>query len=390
MKAKGSLLVVDDEANIRRILQAFFEKAGFEVMAAEGGTEALHLLKERKFACVLSDITMPGMSGYDLLKAIKAQPDSPEVVLMTAFGTIPQAVQAIRDGAFEYITKPFDLDSLKKVISSAVKPAAVKRAAVGGTLKAKPFIAVSPAMKEVEAIVSKAADSKATVMIGGESGVGKEVIARMLHDRSSRSSEPFVAVSCAALPETLLESELFGYEPGAFTGANGAKLGRFETASGGTLFLDEVGEIPLSVQVKLLRALQERQIERLGSNQPTDVDVRVVTATHRSLQDAVDAGTFRLDLLYRLQVIELTIPPLRERPEDVEPLAKLFIEKYCQENHRQLLGLNSGALKVMQSYRWPGNVRELENVIERAVVMADEAADELCISLLPKTLQAAA
>lgn len=391
MKAKKTILVVDDEVNIRRILQAYFEKAGYEVAVAPCASAALQMLSERAFDCVLSDVTMPGMTGSELLKEVHSRWPQMPMVLMTAFGTIPQAVQAIRDGAAEYVTKPFDLDALKRIITGAVRPAAGSGLKSGskGSLNTKAFIAADPAMKEVEEVATRAADSRATVMIGGESGVGKEVIARLLHERSSRASGPFVAVSCAALPETLLESELFGYEKGAFTGASADKVGRFEAASGGTLFLDEVGEIPLSIQVKLLRALQERQIERLGSSQPVAVDVRVITATHRDLQKAVEDGTFRLDLLYRLQVIELAVPALRDRPGDMEPLAAHFLAKYGPENGKPNLSLSSAALAALKAYAWPGNVRELENAIERAVVMADPNTTSIGPELLPKNIRAA-
>lgn len=386
--AKRHLLLVDDEPNIRRILQVAFEKDGYFVSVAADGREALECFSKQAPDCVLTDVTMPGMTGYELLREVKSKSDTP-VVIMTAFGTIPQAVQAIRDGAFEYVTKPFDLDHLKKVVAAAMqnaKPA--KRVATKSD--GPSFIAESPVMKEVFETVGQVADSRATVLITGESGVGKEVVSKALHTLSSRSKQPFVAVSCAALPETLLESELFGYEKGAFTGATGAKVGRFELAHNGTLMLDEIGEIPMSVQVKLLRVLQEREFEKLGSNSPTKVDVRLVTATNRDLKQAVDEGVFRLDLLYRLQVVELHIPPLRERIEDILPLAQLFLDKYCGENDRDPLGVTDEALDLLQAYYWPGNVRELENVMERAVVLSGPTDAYLNARLLPPSLKKAA
>jgi two-component system, NtrC family, response regulator AtoC len=310
---------------------------------------------------------------------------------MTAYGTIPQAVQAIRDGAFEYVTKPFDLDALKRVVASALEegaPASPRRAK--GKSKESSFLAESPAMREILDTVRQVADSRATVLITGESGTGKEVVAKALHGLSARSAKSFVAVSCAALPETLLESELFGYEKGAFTGAQASRVGRFETAHQGTLFLDEIGEVPLGIQVKLLRVLQEREFERLGSAKPVRVDVRLVTATNRDLQEAVDGGTFRLDLLYRLQVVEIRIPPLRERVEDVLPLARLFLEKYARENERAPLALDERAERALQAYRWPGNVRELENVVERAVVLSPSEETSLGLALLPASVRQAA
>jgi DNA-binding NtrC family response regulator len=393
MKSKR-ILIVDDEPSIRRILQVAFEKAGYQAFVAEDALRAHEALSAETVDCVLTDVTMPGKTGYELLREIKAErPDLP-VVIMTAFGTIPQAIQAIRDGAFEYVTKPFDLDALKKVVAHALEGDGSTQVVSGGRPKKakidRPFIAESPAMKEVLEVIHQVADSKATVLITGESGAGKEVVARALHTFSSRSGQPFVAVSCAALPETLLESELFGYEKGAFTGAQGAKAGRFELAQGGTLFLDEIGEIPMATQVKLLRVLQEREFERLGASKPTKVDVRLVTATNRDLREAVDEGIFRLDLMYRLQVVELYIPPLRQRKEDIEPLAQHFLAKYCAENDRERLNLGKEALSHLRGYAWPGNVRELENTIERAVVLSRPDETELTIRLLPPALRHAA
>ncbi|MES1227528.1 MAG: sigma-54 dependent transcriptional regulator, partial [Armatimonadota bacterium] len=299
-------MIVDDELNIRRILQAAFDKNGWHALVAENGEEALAIISDDNVDCVLTDVTMPGMTGYELqAKLSVSHPDLP-VIIMTAYGTIPQAVAAIRHGAYEYVTKPFDLDALKRVIAAALEgrgwgaPKASKRSTQVSPRRA--FIASSPKMKEVEMVVKQVADSRATVLVTGESGTGKEVVARMLHELSPRALKPFVAVNCAALPETLLESELFGHEKGAFTGADQAKPGRFELADGGTLFLDEIGDIPMATQIKLLRVLQEREFERLGGTKPTKVDVRLVTATNRNLQALVDEGTFRLDLLYRLQV----------------------------------------------------------------------------------------
>lgn len=392
MKVKKKILIVDDEPNIRRILQVAFEKEGYFPLIADDAYRAMELVQSEDPDCVLTDVTMPGKTGYELLKDLKSYKEDLPVVVMTAYGTIPQAIQAIRDGAFEYVTKPFDLESLKKVVSSALEshssPQTVYKSSRPKSKGA--FLAESSAMREVLATIQQVADSRATVLITGESGVGKEVVARALHTLSSRAANPFVAVSCAALPETLLESELFGYEKGAFTGAQGAKAGRFETANTGTLFLDEIGEIPMSIQVKLLRVLQEREFERLGSNKPTKVDVRVVTATNRPLQEAVDQGIFRLDLLYRLQVVEINIPPLRERIEDIEPLANLFLAKYSEENGRGTLMVGDAARNLLHAYAWPGNVRELENVMERAVVLSGPTDSELVPRLLPPTLQRAA
>lgn len=391
---KKRVLIVDDEPNIRRILEVAFEREGIQAIGVEGAQQAIDELARKRVDCVLTDVTMPGMTGYDLLRELRlSHPETP-VVIMTAYGTIPQAVQAIRDGAFEFVTKPFDLDSLKKVVKSAFE-ADMDQASPGKPAKKKKakgpqktaFIAESQVMKDIHETIKQVADARATVLITGESGTGKEVVAKLLHELSPRHDQPFVALSCAALPETLLESELFGYEKGAFTGANADKKGKFEAADGGTLFLDEIGEVPLTIQAKLLRVLQEREFERLGSNVPTKIDVRLVTATNRDLQEMVDAGTFRLDLLYRLQVIELQLPPLRERVDDIRPIAEHFLRAFSEENGRQLAKIGKDALEALQSYAWPGNIRELGNTIERAVVLAGKDDTELGLKHLPQALK---
>jgi DNA-binding NtrC family response regulator len=395
MKTNPHLLIVDDEPNIRRILQVAFEKAGYTPVVAESAEQGLQMARQNPPDLVLSDVTMPGMSGHEFLKELRVHLPEVPVVLMTAYGSIPQAIQAIRDGASEFVSKPFDLETLKKVVANALKdgdaqPAAKKpKGKAASASEGSGIIAESPKMRAVLAMVDRVAESRATVMIGGESGVGKEVIARALHNRSLRKNGPFVAVSCGALPETLIESELFGHERGAFTGAQSVKLGRFELANAGTLFLDEIGEVPLSTQVTLLRVLQEREVQRLGGEKSLPVDVRLITATHRDLHVAVEEGRFRLDLLYRLQVIELNIPPLRERLEDIEPLARHFLARYAKENEREALDLSPETLKVLQAYHWPGNVRELENAMERATVLAESDAKFVTPTLLPRWLTAA-
>ncbi|MFM9874456.1 MAG: sigma-54-dependent transcriptional regulator [Fimbriimonadaceae bacterium] len=396
MSIKKRVLVVDDELNIRRILQASFDKNGWVALTAENGQEALTILGREEIDCVLTDVTMPGMSGYDLQKEIADRYPALPVVIMTAYGTIPQAIQAIRNGAYEFLTKPFDLDSVKKIIQSALdgvevggKKSSKNRKKSGGFVE-RTFIAESPVMREILEMVEQVADSRATVLVTGESGTGKEVVARMIHSASARKENPFVAISCAALPETLLEAELFGHEKGAFTGADHEKAGRFELADTGTLFLDEVGDIPMPIQIKLLRVLQEREFERLGATKPTRVDVRLVTATNRDLQEAVDEGTFRLDLLYRLQVVEILLPPLRDRMEDIAPLCEHFLAKYSAENGRKLATVGMEALAILQGYSWPGNVRELENTMERATVMAGAGEVEVLPKHLPAKLRSAA
>jgi len=387
---KKRILIVDDEPNIRRILQVAFEKDGHQAMIAEDGWNATQLLAESTYDCVITDVTMPGMTGYELQSFVAEKyPDTP-VVIMTAYGTIPQAISAIRNGAHEFVTKPFDLDNLKKVVYSAFDQGTSPKKAGGAKKKSGvSFIAESAQMKEVYELIEQVADSRATVLITGESGTGKEVVANLLHTLSPRASKAFVATSCAALPETLLESELFGYEKGAFTGAVGSKIGRFEAADQGTLFLDEIGEIPLGIQAKLLRVLQEREFERLGGTKAVKIDTRLVTATNRDLQAEVDAGTFRLDLLYRLQVVEIALPALRERPDDILPLAKHFLAKFSAENDRHVAGFEKDAEAALLAYAWPGNVRELGNVIERAVVLAPREADAITAKQLPKTFAAA-
>lgn len=390
MSEKQRILVVDDEPNIRRILQVAFEKAGYVADVAEDARTALEMFSVQRPDCIVTDVTMPGMTGYELLREIRSRDADVPIIIMTAFGTIPQAVQAIRDGAYEYVTKPFDLDSLKRIVASALKPVAKTKATKRSEKTTKTFIAESPAMKLVFETVRQVADSRATVLVTGESGVGKEVVARSLHDLSPRLKQPYVAVSCAALPESLLESELFGYEKGAFTGAAGSKLGRFELADQGTLFLDEIGDIPATIQVKLLRVLQEREFERLGASKPTKVDVRLITATNRDLREAVDAGEFRMDLLYRLQVVEIHIPALRERREDILPLAQHFLARFAVENQRSPLEIAPEAVEMLLAYHWPGNVRELENTMERAVVLAGKEQVLLNVGLLPPNMRRAA
>ena len=386
----GPLLIVDDEPNIRRILQVAFEKAGIETVVAENGLQALRVLETGPVSGVLTDVTMPEMTGFELHDQIIARwPDLP-VIIMTAYGTIPQAVAAIRKGAYEFITKPFDLDSLKKIVKSALGETPAPRAKRGAKKGKATFIAASPAMKEVEKLVQQVADTRATVLITGESGTGKEVVAKLLHELSPRAGQPFIAASCAAIPESLMESELFGYEKGAFTGAQGSKPGRFELANNGSLFLDEIGDVPPLIQVKLLRVLQEREFERLGATAPTKVDVRLITATNRDLHQMVEDGAYRLDLLYRLQVVEVHLAPLRSRVEDVGALASHFLAKFSAENGRSLSTISQDAMRRLEAYAWPGNVRELSNAIERATVLAAKEETVLDVSHLPSALRQAA
>lgn len=387
----GHVLVVDDEENIRRILEASLNKQGWEVSTCADGHEATEWLHTRSADVILSDVTMPRKDGFALFNEVKATWPTTPFVFMTAFGTIPQAVQAIREGAFEYIPKPFDLKAVHRLLQKAVREAekGPQKPTTASAPKSEVIIQ-SPAMQEVYELAGQAAQSKATVLITGESGTGKEVLAKYLHQASPRSAAPFVAVNCAAIPDSLLESELFGYERGAFTGADQPKAGKFEAAHGGTLFLDEIGEIPHTTQVKLLRVLQEREVERLGSNLPTAVDVRLIAATNQDLHKLVDDGAFRLDLLYRLQVIDLYLPPLRERVEEIIPLAEAFKSRFNLENEKEVVGFDPEVKQALLSYQWPGNIRELENTVERAVVLCPEGQALIKLAQLPASLRRAA
>lgn len=392
MRQQPTILIVDDEQNIRRVLEAAFQKDGYQVLTAAHGHQALKALQEEPVDVMISDVVMPDMNGLELLKKSREYNPDLTVIMMTAYGTIPSAVDAIRIGALDFLTKPLDLDVLKKLVRNGLRDREKPAQSKGVKRKAKTsveFVGKSPSIQEVLQIVERVADARTTVLITGESGTGKELIARMLHEKSSRAGGPFVAVSCAAIPETLLESELFGAVKGAFTGADADRPGRFEMANGGTLFLDEIGDVPPLIQVKLLRVLQEREIERLGSSKTIPVDVRLVTATNRNLEEAVQEGMFRGDLYYRLQVVQIELPALRDRIEDVPLLVDFFLKKYVSENGRNLRTLHPGALEVLQQYQWPGNVRELENAIEHAVVLAPPDADELVAEYLPTQIRRA-
>ncbi len=388
MKNKHKILIVDDEPNICLILQAALERAGFAVSTTPSAEDAVKLISEQQYELIISDVMMPGMTGVELLKHLNETSQNIPVLLMTAYGTIQGAVDAMRLGAVDYLTKPIDLEHLKKSVNFWIKTS--QKTQQNSTKKTETkdleLIGESKKMKDVFELVQKVADSRATVLITGESGTGKEMIAKAIHKQSSRNKKPFIAISCAALPETLLESELFGHEKGAFTGADNMKQGRFELADGGTLFLDEIGEIPPLIQVKLLRVLQEREFERLGGTKPISVDVRLIAATNRNLQQAVEENTFRQDLLYRLQVIEIELPPLRERIEDIEPLVYHFLKKY----QTTIQSVDNSALDILKKYTWHGNVRELENCIERAIVLAPKNTTTLTTELLPPSLQSAA
>ncbi|GIV08726.1 MAG: acetoacetate metabolism regulatory protein AtoC [Fimbriimonadales bacterium] len=385
-----TILIVDDELNIRRVLERALTREGYQVHTAEGGHQALRVLDETPCDLMLTDVVMPDMTGLELLKRVRQKYPNLQVILMTAFGTIPTAVEAMRSGAYDFLTKPLDMEVLRKVVRHALRePAAAPKTASrkASNRKQVKFVGESPAIKQVLETVERVADARTTVLITGESGTGKELIARMLHERSHRANKPFVAVSCAAIPETLLEVELFGAVKGAYTGAETDRIGKFEAAHEGTLFLDEIGDIPPLIQVKLLRVLQEREIERLGSNTAIPIDVRLVAATNRNLEEAVETGGFRSDLYYRLQVVPIHLPPLRERREDIPLLARHFLKKFAQENGRALREISSEAILLLQNACWRGNVRELENVMESAVVLAPPDTEVLLPEHLPSMLR---
>lgn len=376
------ILLVDDEVAHLKTLERLFLKEGYEVATAEGGQQALDLMRESKFNLVITDLMMPEIDGMDLLKLARTLQPETEVILMTAFGTVERAVEGMKEGAYDFVSKPIKRATILKAARQGLERQALLvenkelKARLADLQEERTIVGQSILMREAVDRVRQVAPSDATVLITGESGTGKELFAQMIYRLSRRADKPFVAVNCAALPESILESELFGYEKGAFTGANQRKIGRFEAADEGTLFLDEIGELSPQVQVKLLRVLQEGAFERLGSNVPTEVDVRILAATNKDLEAEMREGNFREDLFYRLNVIDIKIPPLRHRLEDVPLLAEHFLQVYVDKNGRRIQGFSEEALQSLSNYHWPGNVRELENVIERAVVLdKDERID---------------
>ncbi|WP_375770893.1 sigma-54 dependent transcriptional regulator [Archangium gephyra] len=368
---KGNVLLVDDDPAVAKVLGALLGQAGLTVHTASNGQEALVQLGRKPIDVVVSDVRMPGMGGMELLAEVgRSWPDVP-VILLTAHGTVPLAVEAMKAGAADFALKPFDREEILFSIRKALLRAQQQEGARPLVKEASSFVGGSTAMAEVQAMLTRAASGTATVLLRGESGTGKELAAKAVHDASPRRGGPFVKLHCAALPDTLLESELFGYEKGAFTGAATRKPGRVELASGGTLFLDEIGDITPQVQVKLLRLLQEREFERLGGTQTLKVDVRFVAATHRNLEEMVRKGEFREDLFYRLNVVPVWLPPLRARPEDIEPLVRHFLDVHAKANGRPPFTLTPDGLEALRTQPWPGNVRQLQNFIERLVVLSD-------------------
>jgi len=372
---KPRILVVEDEAKLRRVINLHLSAEGWEVDEASTAEEALAKLSQA--GVVLTDLKLPGMSGIELLARAREKNARAPVILMTAFGTIENAVEAMKLGAADFILKPFSPDHLSTILNKSLEVLSLReentrlRDELGQRYRADQIVAGAPRMKEALDAAFRVAGARSNVLLCGESGVGKDLFARLIHHQSPRREKPFVKINCAAIPENLLESELFGYEKGAFTGASLAKPGKFEQADTGTVFLDEIGDVPLSIQVKLLRVIQEREFERLGSNKTRQVDVRVVAATNVDLRKALEQGTFREDLYYRLNVFPITIPPLRDRKQDIPELAERFLKRVSREQGAAVTGIAPEALSRLVAWQWPGNVRELENVIERSVVLAE-------------------
>ncbi|MBI4891938.1 MAG: sigma-54-dependent Fis family transcriptional regulator [Acidobacteria bacterium] len=371
---KTRILVVEDEDKLRRVVCLQLESAGYEAVGAGSAEEALRLAGGA--GLVLTDMRLPGMDGIDLLKALQRQNARIPVIVMTAFGTVELAVESMKLGAADFLPKPFSLDHLMAVVRKALEVQSLREENVrlkdelGRRYRVDNIIGTGPKMQEILGSVMRVAPARTTVLLCGESGTGKDLIARAVHHQSPRSGQPFVKINCTAIPENLMESELFGYEKGAFTGAAAAKPGKFEQADNGTVFLDEIGDVPPAVQVKLLRILQEREFERLGSNKTRQIDVRVVAATNVDLRRALEEGNFREDLYYRLNVFPLTIPPLRERAEDIPALAEAFLRKLAAESGSPVRQISDEAREKLLGYHWPGNVRELENVMERSLLYA--------------------
>ena len=371
-----TLLVIDDEKNIREGLATDFEMDGYNVKVAANGQEGIDFLEKGNIDLVITDLRMPVISGEDVLKKVTAEMPGIPVIVLTGHGSIDSAVSAMQNGAYDFLTKPLNLNHLELVVKRALKNRELSLQHqqllkdVSDEKKLKSLAAKSPAMQKVEQLVKKVSDSKISVLITGESGVGKEVVADAIHNTSGRKDNAFVKVHCAALSESLLESELFGHEKGAFTGAESLHKGKFEQADGGTIFLDEIGEINKNIQVKLLRVLQEKTFERVGGEETFKVDVRIIAATNKNLEEEVKAGRFREDLFFRLKGIEINVPPLRERREDIPVLLNTFVSKFNEENGKHISGFSTEAKNAIFAYKWPGNIRELEHCIESAVVMA--------------------
>jgi DNA-binding NtrC family response regulator len=372
----ATILIVEDEARMRRLLELDLSEAGYQTFSSADAEKGLDLLRREQIDLVLTDLKLPGLGGLEFLQAAKRLNGALPIVVMTAYGSVETAVEAMKAGASDYVLKPFALAEMRLVVQKELDVRHLReenrnlREALGRQYNHPNIVARSAKMQEVLALVERVAATPSTVLIGGESGVGKDLIAHLIHQRSSRSSGPFVKINSTAIPENLLESELFGYEKGAFTGAAASKPGKFELADKGTLFLDEIGDVPPATQVKLLRVLQEREFERLGGTRTIKVDVRLIAATNRDLRAALEQGTFREDLYYRLNVVPIDIPPLREHKEDIPDLANLFLIRLGLQSQKKLEGIKPEALRKLMDFHWPGNVRELENIVERACALA--------------------
>lgn len=383
---KSRILVVDDEESIREFLEIMLKKEGYEVTCVEDGEKAIDALKKKSFDLVISDLQMPKVTGMELLDYVNKNHSGLLFLMITAFGTTETAVEAMKNGAYDYITKPFKLDEVRINIANALKSHSLEKEnrslkkELGKEYSFQNLVGNSEPMHRIFEMIKRVAQINTTILITGESGTGKEMIAKAVHYNSNIKDRPFITVNCGAIPESLMESEMFGHKKGSFTGAIADKAGLFEAADGGTLFLDEVGELPLNIQVKLLRAIQERVIRRVGGTEDASVDVRLVTATNRDLEAMVKEGTFRQDLYYRLNVIQIKAPALRERTDDIELLAKHFLKKYNERLLKNISGISDEAMKVLKKYDYPGNVRELENIIERTVAL------EAGATILPESL----
>jgi len=387
MNKSASILVVEDEEKMRELLQKILLTEGYLVQTASNGSAALSMIEEHSFDIVLTDVKMPGLGGIELLKAVRGISKKTYVIIMTAFGTIDSAVEAMKQGAYDYISKPFKMDEIRILMNKILDEKALRhevnslRREVNRRYQYSNIIGKSKGMQEIFELIERVSDGKSTVLIQGRSGTGKELVAKAIHYNGPRKDKPFMAVNCSAIPETLLESELFGHVKGAFTGTVTTKTGLFEEADGGTLFLDEIGDLSLSMQVKLLRVLQEREIKPVGGTESKKIDIRLITATHQDLAEKIRQGTFREDLYYRLNVINIIIPPLKDRPEDIPLLARHFLNLYAKENNRSGMTVSREVLEAFINYPWTGNVRELENIIERAVILCK--GNEITLEDLP-------
>ncbi len=384
---KFTLLIIDDEKNIREGLAANFEMEDYNVKTAASGKEGLEMIAKGDVDLVITDLRMPGISGEEVLQKVATETPGIPVIVLTGHGSIDSAVEAMRHGAYDFLTKPLNLDQLGMIVKRALESREIKiehqalKKEVAENSVFKKMIGSSPAMQKIQETIKKAASSKASVLITGESGVGKEVVAQAIHALSPRNKKQMINVHCAALSETLLESELFGHEKGAFTGADHLQKGRFELAHGSSIFLDEIGEINQGVQIKILRVLAEKKFERVGGEQTIEVDVRVISATNKNLEEEIKKGNFREDLFYRLNVIHIQVPPLRERKSDLPLLMASFLEEFNQENSKNVRGFSAKAKSAMMKYDWPGNIRELRNCVESAVVLC--SGDEISVDDLP-------